>query len=39
VWESVSRPTDTGCLFPRAKVWSGCDADHSPLSGAKVKNK
>jgi hypothetical protein len=29
----------TGGSFPGAKAWPGRDADHSPASGAEVKNE
>jgi hypothetical protein len=36
-WASYS--TGTEGPFPRDKARPGCDADHSPLSSAEVKNE
>jgi hypothetical protein len=34
----ASYPMGTGGSFPRSEVWLSHDADHLPLSSAKVKN-
>jgi hypothetical protein len=35
----ASSPVGTGGPFPDAKARPGCEADYSPPSSAKVKNK